>query len=63
MDSKKNSSSPKPIDPGRRSQRERKQMGRGLERSRSTTPHRAHSEADDAARGHQEPRRDENKES
>jgi hypothetical protein len=62
MDSKKNSSSPKPIDPGRRSQREKKQMGRELERSRSTAPHRTSSDAGDAARGPQKPRRDEDKE-
>lgn len=57
MDSKKKSpSTPRPIDPGRKSQREKK-MGGELERSRSTAPHHTRSEADDA-RGSQEPRRD-----
>ena len=58
---KKSPSTRKPIDPGRKSQREKKQMGSELERSRSTAPHHTRSEADDA-RGSQEPRRDKDEE-
>jgi hypothetical protein len=58
---KKSPSTPKPIDPGRKSQREKKQMGSELERSRPTVPHDTRSDADDA-RGSQEPRRDKNEE-
>jgi hypothetical protein len=59
MASKKNTSTPRPVDPGRKSQRE-KQMGREPERSRPTGHTR--SEANDAASGTHDRRGDEDKE-